>query len=273
MSTVQNVAASWTSVNETAWDIRTPVHVASTFYDLKGFLSGGCTLHTPERELVPDPAGARLLHLQCHFGLDTLSWARRGASATGVDFSAVAIDEGRRLAAETRLPVEFIKADVQALPRSLDRRFDVIVSTYGVLPWLHDLDGWARGIRCALAPGGSFVLVEFHPILEILHPGSVSGVGGYFMPRPPKEQWSTGTYTDPQAAIAYREYRWQHPVGDVMTALLGADLAVTSFREYPYCSFPLVPGLQRRDDGEWAPEGTATSPYLYSIVCRCSEDR
>ena len=150
-------------VNRRNWNERTPVHVASDFYDVEGFKAGRITLSDLEREGVGDARGRSLLHLQCHFGLDTLSWARLGARVTGVDLSDDAIATARRLNAELGLDARFIRANVFDLPEVLDEEFDVVYTAMGVLVWLPDLTAWARVVARHLKPGGLFYLLETHP--------------------------------------------------------------------------------------------------------------
>ncbi|KRV46482.1 hypothetical protein AQ490_11325 [Wenjunlia vitaminophila] len=257
-------------VNRTAWDLRTGVHLTSDFYPTRRVRAGGSTLKPPERELVGEVRGLRLLHLQCHFGLDTLSWARLGARATGVDLSPVAVRAARRLAAETGLDARFVCADVQGFTDP-GAPYDVVVSTYGVLCWLGDLPRWADSVAHNLRPGGRFVLVEFHPLLEVLHPGKVSGAGRYFGPDRPPATWTQGTYADPAAPIRYREYRWQHPVGSVLDALIAAGLVLERVEEYPYSSYRLLDELDRCVNGVWVnSRSPGRLPYMYAVVARAA---
>lgn len=252
--------------NRTAWDLRTAVHMESPYYGLEAFKHGDLTLKPPELELIADPAGTRLLHLQCHFGLDTLSWARLGAEATGVDISPLSVNTATQLAEELELGARFICADVQGMGEVGDP-FDLVFCSYGVVCWLASLDAWAAEIRRNLRPGGRFVLVEFHPILEVLHPGKVSGTGRYFADGEPSSVHSMGTYTDPRAPISYWEYRWQHTVSDVIAALIGAGMAVEELREYPYCSYRLCDELDNFEDGVWKPSDIeGLLPYMFSVV-------
>lgn len=251
-------------VNEMAWDVRTPVHLSSAFY--ADGRKQGSTLHAIEIALVGDVTERRLLHLQCHFGQDTGSWARLGANVTGVDFSGVAIAAARERARDQGLDVTFVHADVQALPASLSGIFDLVVSTYGVMCWLDDLAAWAAGIRRVLVPGGRFILVDFHPMLEVHHAGSISGEGSYFGDPDPHPAWTTGTYADRDADISYQEYRWQHPIGDVVNSLLREGLTLKSFTEYPGAPYPLFAELDVLTDGLWTPSDGARIPYIYSIV-------
>ena len=155
--------------NRELWNAWTEIHEGSTFYDVEGFLAGRQTLLPIElEELGPDVReGTTLLHLQCHFGLDTLSWARRGARVTGVDFSDKAIALADRLAREVGLDeaCRFVQSDLYDLPAHLDERFDVVFTSWGVLMWLPDLTAWGRLIARYLRPGGIFYIVDFHPFV------------------------------------------------------------------------------------------------------------
>ena len=150
-------------INRANWNERTPVHAASAFYDVEGFRAGQATLREIELREVGAVSGRSLLHLQCHFGLDTMSWARQGAKATGIDFSDAAIDLARSLNGELGLETRFICSNVYDLPKVLDEQFDIVFTSYGVLTWLPDLDGWAEVIDNHLKPGGVFYIVEHHP--------------------------------------------------------------------------------------------------------------
>ncbi len=154
-------------INRVAWNGRTREHVGSVFYDVPGFLAGRNSLNDIERKLLGDIRGRTVLHLQCHFGQDTLSLARLGAKALGVDLSDKAIEKARQLNETLGLDAEFLCSDVYDLPNRLDRKFDVVFTSYGVLGWLPDMDRWASTVSHFLKPGGSFVLVEFHPMVLV----------------------------------------------------------------------------------------------------------
>ena len=156
--------------NRAHWNECTPIHAASDFYDVAGFKAGRITLKDLERREVGDVSGKTLLHVQCHFGLDTMSWSRLGARATGVDFSDAAIDLARSLNDELGLDARFICANVYDLPKVLHEQFDVVFASYGVLIWLPDLAEWARVVSNHLKPGGVFYVVEFHPLFGLFEP-------------------------------------------------------------------------------------------------------
>lgn len=259
-----------TEANRAAWNQKADDHFASGFYDVAGFTGrpDALTLRPPERELVGDVRGEALLHLQCHFGLDTLSWARLGARVTGVDLADRSIDLGRELARATGLEATFARADAQDLDPAWDGAFDVVVTSYGVLCWLSDLGRWAAGIARVLRPGGRFVLVEFHPVMDLLHPGKLTGRASYF-PSGAFENRERGSYAAPAASFEVTEYVWQHPPGEVVTALAAAGLVIEVMAEYPYCSYPLFPELDRERDGRWErTDGLAVAPYMYGVRAR-----
>ncbi|MCY0933935.1 class I SAM-dependent methyltransferase [Streptomyces sp. H34-S4] len=253
--------------NRQTWDLLTSVHLDAPFYDTPAFLAGASSLKPVEVGLAGEVTGLRLLHLQCHFGLDSLSWARRGASVTGVDFSPAAIDAAKNLAAQCRITADFQVADVQQL-KTPDEPFDLVVTTYGVLCWLADLGAWADGIRRSLRPGGRLIVVDFHPVLEALHPGKMTGSRSYFPAAEAVRTWTRGSYAIRDASISYAEFRWQHTVADVVTALLEQGLALERIEEYPYSSFPLFDELTDCRDGLWFSRQPATHPYMFSVAAR-----
>ena len=153
-------------VNQQLWDEWTRIHETSSFYDLEGFRRGGIRLRPYEVEEIGDVAGRELLHLQCHFGIDTLSWARLGARVTGADFSPAAIVLATRLAGELELDARFVRSDLYDLPNVLEGEFDLVYTSRGVLGWLPDISRWARVVSHFLKPGGTFYITEIHPVAQ-----------------------------------------------------------------------------------------------------------
>ncbi|WNZ58090.1 class I SAM-dependent methyltransferase [Microbulbifer sp. MKSA007] len=141
-------------INRHSWDSRTRIHVKSEFYNIDGFLSGKSTLNEFELSDIGNVSGKSLLHLQCHFGLDTLSWARLGAKVTGVDISSVAITEAQALSDRSGLHGEFICNDIYSFGESNNKEFDIVFTSYGALCWLPDIERWASVVAQCLKPGG-----------------------------------------------------------------------------------------------------------------------
>ena len=253
--------------NRANWNERTPVHAASDSYDLAGFKAGRITLTDVERREVGDVSGKTLLHLQCHFGLDTMSWARLGAKATGVDFSEDAIALASTLNDELDLGVRFIQSDIYDLPDTLDERFDVVFTSYGVLNWLPDIARWAEVVSDHLEPGGVFYIVEFHPfaaVFEESDTGDMAPTYGYFH----HELFFEGgepSYAG-EGIIKAPTYQWQHSLGDIVCALIDAGLRIEFLHEFPFNCFQLHPAMERGEDGWWRlPKHNDSFPQMFSI--------
>jgi len=216
----------------------------SEFYNLSGFRNNPDSLKEIELHLLGDIRGKEILHLQCHFGQDTLSLAGRGARVTGVDFSAKAIEAARSLSREIGLPATFICANVLELDQYLESPFDLVFTSYGVLGWLPDMQAWARQVNLKLKPGGRLILIEFHPVVWMLDPNFETFTFSYFNTGAIVEE-TTGTYTDRGAETRGEEWSWNHSLAEVIGALLGEGLQLTHFREYDYspwdCFGPSTP--------------------------------
>ncbi|MEZ5141076.1 MAG: class I SAM-dependent methyltransferase [Acidimicrobiales bacterium] len=260
----------WLRVNRAAWDERVPLHVASAFYDNASFLAGRSSLRGFEADEVGDVEGRTLVHLQCHFGQDTLSWARRGARVTGLDFSVPAIEAARALAGEAGLDAEFVVADVYDAARALGgRRFDVVYTGLGALVWLPDVARWAEVVAELVAPGGVLYLSEFHPIADVFHDERLEVGWPYF--RPEGARWEdAGTYTDPSAPTANNvTWEWTHPIGEVVTAIIEAGLRLELLHEHPFTLWRRWPFLERRDDFTYhLPSDHPSLPLMYSLRAR-----
>nr|MDQ3554780.1 class I SAM-dependent methyltransferase [Chloroflexota bacterium] len=217
-------------VNQQLWDEWTRVHETSSFYDLEGFRRGGIRLRPYEIEEIGDVTGRDLLHLQCHFGIDTLSWARLGARVTGADFSPAAIELAIRLAGELKLDARFVRSDLYDLPDALEGEFDIVYTSRGVLGWLPDISRWARVVSHFLKPGGTFYITEIHPVAQAFENEGVAAGElrlqyPYWEHAEPLAFDVAGSYADRSAAIKTRtEYGWDHGLGEILTALIDAGL-------------------------------------------------
>ncbi|MCF2530320.1 class I SAM-dependent methyltransferase [Yinghuangia soli] len=259
-----------TPANRSLWDERARVHGSTPddrFYDVDSFLAGREPLFATEVELAGDVAGRDLLHLQCHFGMDTLSWARRGARVTGVDFSPVAVARARDLAERAGLEAEFIEADTQALPASLAGRFDLVVATYGVLCWIGDLDGWMRGAAMALRPGGMLVLVDLHPAYQTLASFEPLVADWPYGGGEPQRATESGSYADPALKTADHDVvEYPYSLGEIVTAAAGAGLRIDRLTEHVSAEFDPRGLLPQSPDGAYRlPYGDTHLPLLYSL--------
>jgi SAM-dependent methyltransferase len=244
------------AANRALWDEWTAIHERSEFYDVEGWKAGRRPLRDFVVEEVGEVTGKDLLHLQCHFGLDTLAWARRGARVTGVDFSERAITLARSLAADSGLEARFVQSDVLELDQVLDGDFEVVFTSFGVLWWLPDLTRWARIAARFVRPGGMLYLAEFHPFSQVMDDGEAASPTLFYPYFPSPEPLACpveGSYADRDAKVEQPvEYGWSHSIGEIVTVLAQAGLRIEFLHEFPYTLFRAMPFLVESKDGPGA---------------------
>ncbi len=263
--------------NRALWNVWTRINVESKFYDVDAFAAGrGRDLDPIARVGPGDVRGKSLLHLQCHFGMDTIRWAGHGATVTGMDFSEEAITTARTLAARMGVPATFVHSDVYELPTKLEGRFDVVFTSHGVLSWLPDLERWAQVIAHFLAPGGVFYIVEAHPVMYMfndrLTEPALRLLYPYFQGPEPIREEQTGCYSTPDAPIKSVEHVWLHTMSDIVGSLVRAGLRIASFEEYPFLAWRFFPWMEQGPDGWWrlpehegVPLGRGSLPLMFSL--------
>ncbi|HET7481824.1 MAG TPA: class I SAM-dependent methyltransferase [Actinomycetota bacterium] len=257
-------------VNRERWDELSPLHADSDYYDVEGFKAGGIRLSDYEIEEVGDVTGKSLLHLLCHIGTDTLSWARLGARVTGADFSEEAVAVARRLATDVGIDARFVASDVYRLGDVLDEKFDIVYTSRGVLGWLPDLDGWAEVVADLLDPGGIFYITEIHPIAQVFdeQPGAsqLKVTFPYFTTEDPVPILTQGSYAARDAEVKNKlEFGWPHGLGEVATALVRAGLRIDFLHEFPFTYWD-KPFLTEVGPGRWGmPEDKGEMPLMFSI--------
>lgn len=227
---------NYLEINKKSWNNKTEIHINSSFYDQENFLKGKNSLNSFELELLGDISGKSILHLQCHFGQDTISLSRMGAHVTGVDLSDVAIENARKIAQDVSSSAEFICCDVYSLPEKLDKKFDIVFTSYGTIGWLPDLDKWAEVISSFLKPNGRFVFVEFHPVVWMFDDDFQKVAYNYFNSGPIIENLS-GTYADKDAPITQEYIMWNHSMSEVINNLIKHDLKINVLNEYDYSPY------------------------------------
>jgi SAM-dependent methyltransferase len=255
-------------LNREFWDERVPLHTSSDFYDVEGFKAGREPLETFELEDLGDVSGRSLVHLQCHFGLDTLSWARHGARVTGLDFSAPAIEAARKLAADIGVKADFVCADVYDAPAALGGpSFEIVYVNVGAINWLPDIRRWAGVVSALLNPSGVLYMKEVHPFSWVFGDDDLTVENDYFEHRNDYEE--AGTYADPDAPTVHnRTEEWQHPLGEVVNALIGAGLTLELLREHDHQAYQQWPFMKRDGLVYRMPEDTPRLPLMYSLRAR-----
>jgi len=263
---------NYLSANRDHWNQRTDAHWGSDFYNVKAWLAGDDgNLKNIERNLLPaELTGLRLLHLQCHFGQDTLSLARLGAEVTGVDLSDRAIEKARELAQLANLRGRFINCDLYSLPEHLpeDGGFDIVFTTYGTIGWLPDLDRWAAIVSRYLKPGGQFIFAEFHPFIWTLNPERNGFDYSYFKGEAIVEE-TTGSYTDQSESVTGTEVSWNHGMAEVISALLKQGLQLDTLREFDYSPWNCFPNTVEVKPGQFHFAGLeGMLPITYALRMR-----
>lgn len=244
-------------LNRALWNERATLHGQDAYYDVEGFLAGRSSLSEREldevRAAVGDVRGLDLLHVQCHFGLDTLSFGRLGAHVTGLDFSPVAVERARRLAARTGLDAVFVEADAQRLPSELEGRFDLVFASYGVLGWIGDVNAWMRSASAAMRSGGRLVLIDLHPLLMMVGTAEPLTVDFPYLGAEPMRFDEAGSYAVPDAATtANTSIEYAHGLGEIVTAAIDTGLRLDALTEWVDEAFDARGGLlTREDDGRY----------------------
>ena len=256
--------------NRAMWDERVPLHVGSDFYDVASFRAGRTSLLPFEIDEVGDVSGRTLLHLQCHFGLDTLSWARLGATVTGLDFSPQAVEAATKLAAEIGAAdrAGFVCADVYSAREAVGgRTFDIVYTGHGALCWLPDIERWADVVAASLNPGGFLYLAEFHPVHDIFDWEEVVVAHDYFHDPAGSVDETTGSYVDADAPTVHNtSHEWRHPMGEIISALASRGLKIEFLHERSFTLWQRFTALERRDDRTYDfPAGQPRLPLSYSL--------
>jgi ubiquinone/menaquinone biosynthesis C-methylase UbiE len=254
------------SINRKMWDDRTKVHYQSDFYNVKSFVEGKDSLNTIEIDLLGNIKGEKILHLQCHFGLDSISLSRRGARVTGIDFSEESIKKARELDLLTETKTRFIQSDVYSLKDVLKEKFDIIFTSYGVVTWLPDMNKWAETIQYFLKPGGRFILVEFHPIVWMFS-DDFQSIEYHYSDTEPIFEELKGTYTDRSADITNLSVSWNHGLSVIMMALINKGLNIKEFMEYDYSPYNCFKNTIEIEKGKYQIKGLEKKiPMLYSLI-------
>lgn len=257
-------------LNRDLWEEWTTINANSAMYDVQGFKEGRRRLHDLELGEVGDVSGKSLLHLQCHFGLDTLSWAGLGAQVTGVDFSEKAINLARSLSEELHIPARFIQSNLYDLPSVLEEQFDIVFTSYGVTSWLPDIQRWGEIVGRYVKPGGFFYIAEGHPFMWTFEntddKKSIKLRYPYFQGKEPLRFETKGNYADFDVDYVSVEYNWNHPMSSIVDALIEGGLKIDFLHEWPFVAWQAFACMQKHEDGWWyLPEGLNLIPLMFSL--------
>lgn len=240
-------------VNRATWNDKVRVHSESDMYDMKAFKEGKSSLTSYDLAALPNVEGKSLLHLQCHFGQDTLSWSRMGAKCVGVDLSDEGIKLAKKLNDELHLNADFFCCNVLDTSKHVKDHFDIVFTSFGVIGWLPDLKPWGKMIAERLKTGGTFFIAEFHPIVWMFDylEGKPIMTYGYMQKEAIYEEYD-GTYADQTSEIKSKEYGWNHGFGEIVSSLTEARLHIDYLREYDESPYDIFPNLEQTESGMYA---------------------
>lgn len=257
---------SYFETNRKSWNNRVDAHIKSEFYDQQGFLNGKTSLNPIELNLLGDIRGKSVLHLQCHFGQDSISLSRMGAKVTGVDLSDKAIEKAREIAEQTNSDTQFICCNVYDLDKHLDDSFDIVFSSYGTIGWLPDLDKWAAIVSRFLKPGGKFIYVEFHPVVWMFDDNFQTVKYSYFNKGVILESES-GSYADKKDETIHDFAMWNHGLSEVFGSLLRKGLTITQFDEFDYSPYDCFNGTEEIATNRFRIKTMKSNlPMVFSLV-------
>lgn len=254
------------SINKQLWNDLTGVHLTSSFYDVPGFIKGKSSLKDVELQLLGDISGKKILHLQCHFGMDTISFSRMGAHATGVDLSDRAISEAKKLALECSTNTKFIESDIYDLPHVHDDQYDIVFTSYGTIGWLPDMDKWAGVVQHFLKPGGRLVMVDFHPVIWMMSYDFTKIEYGYFNKESIVEE-TEGSYVDRNAPIKNKAVSWNHSLSEIIQSIIDQKMRMNHFSEYDYSTYDCFEHTVKIAEDHYQIKGLeGLLPMMYAIV-------
>lgn len=259
---------NYLEINRSLWNAKTEHHVQSEFYDLHAFKNGKDSLIGPEAEFLENIEGKHILHLQCHFGQDSLSLARRGAKVTGLDLSDAAIVKAIELNTELGLDAKFVCSDVYSTREKITDTFDIVYTSYGTIGWLPDIDLWANVVSNSLKENGKLVFAEFHPVVWMFDSGFKHIEYSYFN-RDAIIENAEGTYADRNAEIQEQEVSWNHALTEVISALLDHGLKISTFKEYDYSPYNCFNNMVQIAENRYQIKGSEGKlPMMYAIVAQ-----
>lgn len=255
-------------INRENWNKRTPIHWESSFYNNEAFIAGVNPLNEIELNLLGDVKGKSILHLQCHFGQDSIALNRLGAKVTGIDLSDQAIAKAQELATICKTDTQFVRSDVYDLPNQLACQFDMVFTSYGTIGWLPDLDRWATVINHFLKPGGSFVMADFHPVIWMFDDDLKNITYRYFKSEAIVEN-DSATYGNPDAEFQATSVGWNHGMSEIIGSLLDQGLQLTHFSEYDYCPYACFKNMEKIGNRKFRfKDHRDKLPLVYALVAK-----
>lgn len=261
-----NAEKNYLELNKKLWNDKVDFHLQSDFYDMAGFRNGRSSLMGIEQSYLDDVSGKTILHLQCHFGQDTISLSNLGAHATGVDFSDKAIEAAKQIATDMNSAAQFICCDIYDLPNHLNEQFDIVFTSYGTIGWLPDVNKWAKTVAHFLKPGGKLIFVDFHPVVWMFD-YDFKSIGYNYFNTETIVEITEGTYADKSAPIKNKTVNWNHPTSEVLNSLIQNGLSIERFDEYDYSPYNCFNDMVESEPGKFRIESLGNRiPMVFATI-------
>lgn len=256
---------NYLEINRKSWNAKVEPHLKSDFYFVDEFMKGRTSLNSIELDLLGDIKNKKILHLQCHFGQDSISLSRMGAEVTGVDLSDKAIETAKNMAEKCGADTRFVCCDIYSLPDFLNEKFDIVFTSYGTIGWLPDLEKWANIINYFLKEDGKFIMAEFHPAVWMFDEDFTKVTYNYFNEKPIIETYE-GTYADQSAEIKEEYVMWNHSLAEVLQNLIKNGMNLQDFHEYDWSPYPCFRHTEEFEKGKWRiPQFGNKIPLVYAL--------
>lgn len=258
------------NINKQSWNKKVDIHLESDFYNQAAFLKGKNSIPEIDLQLFGDVKGKSILHLQCHFGQDSLSLARMGAKVTGVDISDKAIETAQKINNQLNLDAQFICCNVYDTLEYVNEKFDIVYTSYGTIGWLPDLDKWAKIISKCLKPNGKFIFVEFHPVVWMFD-DDFKEIKYHYHNEKTIIDNNTGTYANKEANIQTDYVGWNHSLAEVFSSLLNNGLQIEHFNEYDFSPYNCFNETIEFEKGKFRIKHLENKiPMVYSLIAKKS---
>ncbi|MDX5320281.1 MAG: class I SAM-dependent methyltransferase [Bacteroidota bacterium] len=265
-----NPNADYLNINQNSWNTWADSNYASDFYRMEAFLKGENSLKEPELKLLGEVKGQRILHLQCHFGQDSLSLARMGAKVTGIDLSTRAIELAKNLNQQLGLDAQFHCTDVYHTLDHVEGPFETVFSSWGTIGWLPDLNKWAQVISGALKPGGRLVFAEFHPVIWMFD-NDFKEIAYPYLKSDPIVEELEGNYAEKEKDMRGTFISWNHGLSEVLQSLIDAGLDIQTFQEFDYSPYEIFKEMDEFEPGKYRLKKFGSKlPLCYALLARKS---
>ncbi|MDA8026900.1 MAG: class I SAM-dependent methyltransferase [Actinomycetota bacterium] len=260
--------------NRNYWERVVDIHYQSKFYEVDRWIVEGMRMRPWEEDVIGRLDGKNVVHLQCHFGKDTLSLLSLGASSvTGIDFSESAIAKAVALSAKTGCQdrSNFIVCSVEEVPMSLpSRKYDMAYVSLGAINWIPKIETWAAALSHLLKDNSTIFIHEVHPLSQVIAPKDSKWTieDSYFETSHAMTDESIGSYVEDSESLGtFRTFLWNHSLGEIVLALAKHGFSISLLDEHHWTSFLQYPEMEMIETERYVlPDSWVKIPLSFTMV-------